>query len=50
MHQLEISKVVLVHFNTHNNVYQQDSIALYKFVPNKSIAQLLEVSPRKLYF
>ena len=32
---LEITEVVLVHCNIVNNDYQQDSRALYTFVPNK---------------
>ena len=30
----EITEVVLVHFKSVNNDYQQDSRVLYKFVPN----------------
>ena len=32
---LEITEVVLVHFNIVNNDYQQDSRVLHTFVPNK---------------
>ena len=32
---LEITEVVLIHCNTANNRYQQDSRVLYTFVPNK---------------
>ena len=35
----------LVHFNIANKGYQQDSRALYKFVPGRSFGQLLEISP-----
>ena len=42
---LEITKVVLVHCNIVNNDYQQDSRALYTFVPNKAFGSLLEISP-----
>ena len=31
---LEITEVVLVHYNIFNNYYKQDSIVLYTFVPN----------------
>ena len=37
---LEITDVFLVHFNIVNNAYQQDSRALYTFVPNKSFGSL----------
>ena len=33
---LEITEVILIHFNIVNNDYQQDSRVLYLFVPNKS--------------
>ena len=42
---LEITKVVLVHYNIVNNDYQQDSRVLYTFVPNKPFGSLLEISP-----
>ena len=41
---LEITDVVLVHCNIVNNDYQQDSIVLYIFVPNKTFGSLLETS------
>ena len=44
MPHLEIIEVILVHCNTVNNDYQQDSRVLYKFVPNKSFGQLLDNS------
>ena len=34
---LEITTVILVHCNIANNDYQQDSIVLYTFFPNKSL-------------
>ena len=43
---LEITEVVLVHWNVTNIYYQQDSGVLYTFVPNKSIGSLLEISPK----
>ena len=47
---LEITEVVFVHCNIVNNDYQQLSRALYTFVPNKSFGQLLDISPKILYF
>ena len=47
---LEITEVILVHCNIVNNDYQQDSGALYTFVPNEPFGQLLEVSPTNLIF
>ena len=46
----EITEVVLVlfHCNFVNNGYQHDSRVLYKFVPNKLIGKLLDISPRKV--
>ena len=41
---LEITEVVLVHFNIVNIDYQQDSRVLYTFVPNKPFGSLLEIS------
>ena len=43
---LEITEVVLIHCNIVNNDYQQDSRALYTFVPNKTFGQLLDISPK----
>ena len=47
---LEIMVVVLVHCSIANNDYQQDLRVLYKFVPNKSFGQLLDISPKNLIF
>ena len=47
---LEITEVVLVHCNMVNNDYQHDSRALYTFVPNKSFANLLDISPSNHIF
>ena len=47
---LEITEVVLVHCNIVNNDYQQDSIVLYTFVPNKPSDSLLEISPKNQIF
>ena len=50
MHHLEITEVVLVHCDIVNNDYQQDSRALYSFVPNKLFGSLLEISPTNHIF
>ena len=50
MPHLEITQVVLVHFNIVNNDYQHDLKVLSIFVPNKLFAQLLNISPKKSYF
>ena len=47
---LEITNVVLVHFNIVNNNYQQDSRVLHTFVPNKSFGSLSENSPKSHIF
>ena len=47
---LKITEIVLVHCNIVNNDYQQDLRVLYTFVPNNSVRQLLDISPKKLYF
>ena len=43
MPHLEIAEVILVHCNTVNNDYQQDSRVLYTFVSNKPFGSLLEI-------
>ena len=47
---LEITKVVLIHWNIVSNDYQQDSRVLYTFVPDKSFGQLLDISPNNFIF
>ena len=47
---LEITKVILVHCNITNNNYQNNSRALYTFIPNKSFGQLLNISPENFIF
>ena len=47
---LEITEVILVHCSIVNNDYQQDSIVLYTFVPNKPFGSLLEISPKNHIF
>ena len=41
---LEITEVILVHFNMINNDQQQDSRVLYTFVSNKPFGSLLDIS------
>ena len=50
MSHLEINEVVLAHCNIVNDDDQQDSIVLYTFVSNKSIGQLLDISPKYFIF
>ena len=40
---LEITEVILVHYNFVINSYQQNSRVLYTFVPNKWFGPLLEI-------
>ena len=47
---LEITEVLLVNCSIANNAYQHDSRVLYKFVPNTSFGQLLDISPKKFVF
>ena len=44
---LEITEVVLVHYNIVNNDYLQDLRVLYRFIPDKPFGSLLKVSPTK---
>ena len=48
MSYLKITEVVLIHCYVVSNYYHQDSRVLYTFVPNKSFAQLLDISPVKI--
>ena len=41
---LEVTEVVLVHWNIVNNDYQQDSRVLYTVLSNKSFGQLVDIS------
>ena len=43
VHNLEMNKVVLVHFNIVNNPYQRDSGVLHTSIPKKSFGQLLDI-------
>ena len=47
---LRITEVVLIHCNVVHNSYQQNSRVLYRFVPNKSFSQLLNISPENFIF
>ena len=46
---LEITEVISVHCNIFNN-YQWNSRVLYAFVPDKSVGQLLDISPKNFIF
>ena len=50
MPYLKIPEVILIYCNVVNNSYQQNSRALYTFVPNKSFGQLLDISPENVIF
>ena len=50
MPHLEITEVVLAYCSIVDNDYQHDSIVLYKFVPNKSFGQFLDISPKDCIF
>ena len=47
---LEITEVALLHFNIVNNDYQLHSRVLHTFCYNKSIGQLLDISPKNFTF
>ena len=47
---LEVTEIVLAHYNIANNDYQQDWRVLYTFVPNKSFGQLLDISSKNVIF
>ena len=49
MPHLEISEVVLLHWNIVNNDYQQESRVLYTYF-NNYIGQLLDISPNNFIF
>ena len=50
MPHLEITEVVLVHYNTVNKEYQQDPRVLYTFIHNKTFDQLLDISSNSFKF
>ena len=45
-----MTAVVLIHCNIATSDYQQSSRVLYRFVPNKSFGQLLDVPPKHFIF
>ena len=47
---LDITEVVLVHWNIVNNDYEHDLRVVYTFVPNRSFSQLLNISPKNFIF
>ena len=47
---LDITKVVLMFCDIVENIYQHDFRVLYKFVPIKSLSQLLDISTTKNVF
>ena len=47
---LEITEVILLHYNIVDNDYGQDSTVLHKFLPNKSFCQLLNISHKNFIF
>ena len=46
----EIKEVVIVHCNIVNNGYQQDSMVVCTFAPNKPFGSLVEISPTNHIF
>ena len=50
MPHLQITDVALVHCNTDNNDYQQDSRFLHAFIRNKSFGHLLDILSNFFYF
>ena len=50
MPHLEITEVVLIHFNIVDNNYQQGPRVLFIFGPNESFGQLLNIWPKNLIF
>ena len=43
------AEVVLIHCNIVNKDFKQESRVWYTFVPNRSIGQLRDISPKKNY-
>ena len=50
MPHLEITEVVLVHYNIVNSDYQHDSRVFYACFPSKLFSQLLDMSPKIFVF
>ena len=46
--KLESAEVILVHCNLVNKNYQQASKVLFRFVPNKQLGELTDISPHSL--
>ena len=46
----QITNVILVSCNIVNKNYQQDLRDFFKFVPNKLLGQLLDISPKNFTF
>ena len=47
---LQITEVILIHYNVVNNSYLQNSRVCYTFVPNKLFGQLLDILPKNFIF
>ena len=47
---LEITEVIVVHYDVVNNICQQNSTVWCTFAPNKSLLQLFEISTKILIF
>ena len=45
-----MTQVILARCNIVNNDYQHNARVLYIFVPNKSVGQLLDISPKNFIF
>ena len=48
--RLEIAEVLLIHGNIVDSNYQLNSRDLHAFVPNKSVGQWLDISPKNFMF
>ena len=48
--RLEIAEVLLIHGNIVDSNYQLNSRDLHTFVPNKSVGQWLDISPKNFIF
>ena len=48
--RLEIAEVLLIHGNIVDSNYQINSRDLHTFVPNKSVGQWLDISPKNFIF
>ena len=50
MFHLEFTEVVVMHCNMINNDYKHNSRVFYKFVPNKLLSPLLDISTKNFIF